>query len=118
VQLDANMGWASAVQELLLYASPRLVKLLPALPAAWKSGSARGLRFCAGSVAMQWDAERGRFEAELCAEREARLAVKRPETFGGCRWRLEHADGETGEGECGDGFEVRLRAGSRLRLWS
>lgn len=116
VQLDANLGWVSAVQELLLYVSPKLVKLLPALPAAWKSGSAKGLRFCAGTVSMQWDAQRGRFEAELHAEREAALRLKPPVSFGGCRWRLTHADGTSADGECGDVLDVRLPAGSTLRI--
>ncbi|MEF3303190.1 glycosyl hydrolase family 95 catalytic domain-containing protein [Paenibacillus sp. GYB003] len=118
VQLDANMGLVSAVQEMLLYASPQLVKLLPALPGAWKNGSARGLRFCAGTVAMRWDTERGEFEAELRAEREAAVGVKLPPAFGGCRWRLVRADGTSADGACDDALDVRLPAGSALRIWT
>ena len=32
VQLDALMGYVNAVQEMILYSSEKLVKLLPALP--------------------------------------------------------------------------------------
>jgi alpha-L-fucosidase 2 len=124
VQLDGNMGWVSAVQEMLLYVSPKLVKLLPALPADWKQGSVNGLRFCAGTVAMDWDVGQGRFEAALHAEREAGISVKAPPLFGECRWRLERADGEQAEGDAGglagetsDTLpDVLLRAGDTLRI--
>lgn len=98
VQLDGNMGWVSAVQEMLLYVSPKLVKLLPALPAAWSRGSAKGLRYCAGTVDMEWDAALGQFEAVFRADRDAEFGVKPPSLFASCVWSLERADGTRAEG--------------------
>jgi alpha-L-fucosidase 2 len=117
VQLDANMGWVSAVQEMLLYVSPDRVGLLPALPSAWKRGEAKGLRYCAGTVAMSWDVERRRFEAVLRAEREAEPEVAAPDRFGRFRWRLEQPDGACAEGETDGLWQGRLVSGAVLRIW-
>ena len=38
VQLDANLGWTAAVQEMLMFASPDLIKILPACPANGRKG--------------------------------------------------------------------------------
>lgn len=37
-QIDANMGWTAAVQEMLLFSVPGKIHLLPALPEKWKTG--------------------------------------------------------------------------------
>ena len=58
IQLDANLGWAAAVQEMLLYASPELIKILPACPGKWEQGQVEGLRFCTGAADISWN--RGR----------------------------------------------------------
>lgn len=117
VQLDANMGWVSAVQEMLLYVSPERVGMLPALPSAWKRGEAKGLRYCAGTVAMSWDVEQGRFEAVLRAERDAEPEVAFPARIGRCRWRLEQPDGACAEGETDGLWQGRLVSGAVLRIW-
>ncbi|TMV44731.1 glycoside hydrolase family 95 protein [Paenibacillus mesophilus] len=116
VQLDGNMGWVSAVQEMLLYVSPKLVKLLPALPAAWSNGAVRGLRFCAGSISLEWDAEHGTFAASLHAERDASFRVKTPPMFAGCRWRIDKAGGGSTGGACEDIWDVSLQAGDKLQI--
>ncbi|NMO95032.1 glycosyl hydrolase family 95 catalytic domain-containing protein [Paenibacillus lemnae] len=78
VQLDAALGWVNAVQEMLLYVSPGLVKLLPALPSGWKSGQVKRWRFCTGHLSMEWDRERHFFKAELHAERDTDIALQLP----------------------------------------
>ncbi|MFC5286342.1 glycoside hydrolase family 95-like protein [Actinokineospora guangxiensis] len=53
-QIDANLGAATAVLEMLVRSRSGLGGLLPALPAlpaAWPSGSARGLRVRGGFTA-------------------------------------------------------------------
>ncbi|MCI1776343.1 MAG: glycoside hydrolase family 95 protein [Paenibacillus lautus] len=78
IQLDANMGWVNAVQEMLLQVSPDRVKLLPALPERWRSGRLSGWRFHTGRITMEWNRDAGMFHAKLEAERETNILVSLP----------------------------------------
>ncbi|MCZ8522434.1 MULTISPECIES: glycosyl hydrolase family 95 catalytic domain-containing protein [Paenibacillus] len=114
VQMDANLGWVSAVQEMLLCAARGRVKLLPALPASWRQGSVQGLRFETGRVTIAWDLPNGHLEAELAAERETDLLLSLPPGF-----RLTAVEAEGGgwtTGSTGSSFRLRLAAGSSLKL--
>ncbi|PDT26374.1 alpha-L-fucosidase [Rhizobium sp. L9] len=53
--IDANFGYTGAVAEMLVQSQTEEVALLPALPAAWSCGEARGLR-CRGrlEIDMLW----------------------------------------------------------------
>lgn len=54
-QIDANYGTPAAMLEMLLYARPGVIELLPALPAAWATGSITGLGARGGfTVDMAW----------------------------------------------------------------
>ncbi|WP_036746708.1 glycosyl hydrolase family 95 catalytic domain-containing protein [Paenibacillus sp. UNC451MF] len=86
IQMDANMGWVNAVQEMLLYVSPKLVKLLPALPDKWDQGTVTDLRFSTGRLSMSWDRRKGAFSAEFTAERATNMTVKLPELFDNYCW--------------------------------
>jgi len=68
-QIDANMGWTSAIQEMLLFSVPGKVSLLPALPDKWKRGAVKGLVARGGiTVSMDWNEEG--VKAELCSATE------------------------------------------------
>ena len=61
-QLDGNLGYVAAVNEMLLQShTPSILRLLPALPAAWASGKVLGLGARGDVVvSMSWRAGRVR----------------------------------------------------------
>lgn len=112
-QIDANMGVVSTVQEMLLFVSADLVKLLPALPRSWKQGRVKGLRFHTGNVEMQWDSDEGTFEATLYGERDTTITLKLPEKWSD--WALQGVQVTINDAYIGKAYKrIVMKKGGKL----
>ncbi|MBT2290859.1 glycoside hydrolase N-terminal domain-containing protein [Paenibacillus albidus] len=113
VQLDANLGWVNAVQEMLLYVSPQWIKLLPALPSRWTRGSIHGWCIPGGSLSLAWDRTTGTFQAELTASRRITTKLQLPEWITACK--LHSRKNSSLAWSAADGsYVLELEAGGKL----
>ncbi len=64
-QIDANIGWASAIQEMLLYSDTKRIDILPALPKKWGKGNIGWLNTrCGVNVKIDWNKKKN--ECTIC----------------------------------------------------
>jgi len=78
-QLDANMGWTAAICEMLVYARPFDLVLLPSLPEAWSAGKVEGM-LCRGGLqlSMEWDLNAGYLGLDLYTSRHQTWHIQVP----------------------------------------
>jgi alpha-L-fucosidase 2 len=109
-QIDGNLGGATGLIEMLLQSHAGVIRLLPALPKAWPTGSFRGVRARGGiEINLEWKDSRAT-KALLRPERDAevRLAAATGQkivSVSGGRGRM--ALGEAADGS----VRVSLRGG-------
>ncbi len=69
VQLDANMGFASAINELLVQSFEDYILILPALPKDFSKGKVSNLLVRGNiEVSISWDAEQKQAKTRMCAK--------------------------------------------------
>lgn len=78
VQLDALMGYVNAVQEMLLYAAPGFLALLPALEPRLYAGAFSHFRYPDGEADVRWDAPKGQLQAVLRPVRPHTMTLALP----------------------------------------
>ncbi len=77
-QIDGNIGWPSAVMEMLAFSYIDRLDILPARPKKWSKGSIKGLRNRVGTVAdIAWD--NGEYSITLTATRDTEFDLYMPE---------------------------------------
>ncbi|MGI5898613.1 MAG: glycosyl hydrolase family 95 catalytic domain-containing protein [Christensenellales bacterium] len=78
VQLDASLGAVNALQEMLLFASDDIIKILPALPERFNKGEAKNLRFMTGSISLKWNRAGGALQGDIHAARDTKVILRLP----------------------------------------
>ena len=76
-QIESNMGWVSAVQEMIFTSRPSVIKLLPALPNAWPEGEIKGMR-ARGNITineMSWENGGSKIKANIISGTAQQVSV-------------------------------------------
>ena len=73
-QIDANLGFTSAIYEMLLYSDLDKVKLLPALPKDFKEGKIENIHARGGYIAtIEWN--ENQVKAQITATKDGKINV-------------------------------------------
>jgi alpha-L-fucosidase 2 len=114
-QIDANFGIVAAVLEMLVYSNQEMVKILPALPSRWQSGSLKGASCrCGSDISIEWDMPADRLVIELLPRVSQRITIK----FPGVPYRIETGDEVSLDPSArGDAYrEIAMVAGSPCKI--
>ncbi len=116
VQVDAAYGITACVLDMLLYSEPGMVKLLPALPEKWATGSVHGMK-CrgGGAVDIDWDMPNNRLEATIVSPKAQTITVKFPAVPSSIE--LEGADAKISSSSYGNAYrQLSLPENHKLTL--
>ncbi len=91
VQLDALLGFANALQEMLVFSTPKILQLLPSCPEEFGRGEGK-FRFTTGTLQMKWDVEKKECHGTVTALRPTKIKLILP--FGNEARMLELVTGE------------------------
>jgi alpha-L-fucosidase 2 len=113
-QMDANFGLTAAVIEMLLFSTPKMLKLLPALPSKWSTGQINGLQSrCGVAVDIQWDMEAGTLQANLTSREAQTITIKFPFE----PTKVDRDGGEVSASEYGPAYrQIALPAGHTVTI--
>ena len=76
-QVDANMGFVSAVYEMLLYSDSDKIKILPALPKELKEGSIEHIQARGGfDVSINWNENQARVKIKSLLGKQVNIGLK------------------------------------------
>lgn len=78
VQLDAALGYVDAIQEMILYASKDLLKILPALPKRINAGKVQHFCYPDGEISIDWNLSEYRLDIEMQAARAHTIRIVLP----------------------------------------
>lgn len=87
VQLDAIMGYVNAVQEMILYAAPGYIALLPALEERLSTGEVRNFRYSDGLLYMKWNQGKKQFACRIKSLRPHKVQVVLPDFVEQGKWQ-------------------------------
>lgn len=91
VQLDAVMGYVNAVQEMLLYASPGYIALLPALEERLFTGELKNFRYSDGLLDMKWNLKKHFFTCRITPIRPHKVQIVLPDFVERAVWKRTEA---------------------------
>ena len=78
-QVDASMGYTSAVLEMLFFSTPEKIKIMPALPKTWKKGKICGLQCRNGTgMDMSWNMDHALIELTIKAKADTVTLLQFP----------------------------------------
>lgn len=87
VQLDAIMGYVNAIQEMLLYAAPGYIALLPALEERLFIGQIKNFRYSDGFLDMKWNRQENYFECWVTPLRPHKVQIVLPDFVRRAEWK-------------------------------
>lgn len=112
-QMDANFGITAAAYEMLCGSNATMLRILPALPSGWNTGSFNDMLSRAGvRVSASWDMDKKEINVKLVAERDADFDIDFPGELAGLSTDQSE---KLGKSKYGDNFRsIQLEKGEEL----